>query len=64
MGVAGCSTGVSASIVGWHATALAGRLALAVEKSAEVVVPAGSVFAGKDQTRRRVLGRSCSWPLR
>ena len=39
MGVAGCPT---AMVVGWEATAGAGRCPLAVEKSAEAVVPAGS----------------------
>jgi hypothetical protein len=43
------------------ATVVAGRLLLAVEKSAEVVVPAGSVVAGKGRTRSRASGRSCSW---
>jgi hypothetical protein len=33
---------------GWCGTAGVERPWLAVEKSAEVVVPAGSVFAGKD----------------
>jgi len=33
--------------VGWGATVVAGRLLLAGEKSAEAVVPAGSMVAGK-----------------
>jgi hypothetical protein len=33
---------------GWCGTAAAARLLLAVEKSAEVVLPAGSMSAGKD----------------
>ncbi len=53
MGVAGCLTSVYALIVGWGVTVMAGRLLLAVEKSAEVVVPAGLLFAGKDRTRSR-----------
>lgn len=35
-------------IAGWCGTATVERLSFAVEKSAEVIVPAGSVFAGKD----------------
>jgi hypothetical protein len=53
MGVAGCPTSVCVLIVGWDATVTAGRPLLAVEKSAEVVVPAGLVVAGKDRTRSR-----------
>ena len=34
-------------LVGWEATALAERLVLTVEKSAEAVLPAGSLVAGK-----------------
>jgi len=38
------------------------RLLLAVEKSAEAVVPAGIVVvAGKGRTQSRGVGRSCSW---
>ena len=36
---------------GWWGTAAAERLLLAVEKSAEVVLPAGPMIAGKDRTR-------------
>ena len=36
---------------GWCGTAAAERQLLAVEKSAEVVLPAGLLFAGKDRTR-------------
>ena len=32
---------------GWCGTAASGRAALAVEESAEAVLPAGSMFAGK-----------------
>ena len=45
------STGVpdapSYGFAGWRGTAVAERLLLAVEKSAEVVLPAGIVIAGK-----------------
>jgi hypothetical protein len=53
MGVARCPTGAVAPIVGWDATAVAERLSLAVEKSAEAVVPAGIVVVGKGRTRSR-----------
>ena len=48
-------------LVGWCGTAASERASLAVEKSAEVVLPAGSMVAGKDRTRSRGAGRSCSW---
>jgi len=41
-------------IAGWDGTAVSERVLLAAEKSAEVVVPAGSMIAGKDRTRSRV----------
>ena len=34
---------------------------LAVEKSAEVIRPAGIIIVGKGRTRSRATGRSCSW---
>lgn len=65
MGVVGCLAGAVALIAGWVATVVAGRLLLAVEKSAEAVVPTGiGVVVGKGRTRSRASGRSCSWPLR
>jgi hypothetical protein len=58
------STGVpdapSFWFAGWCGTATFERTLLAVEKSAEVVLPAGSMIAGKDRTRSRGAGRSCS----
>jgi hypothetical protein len=46
-------------------TAVVVRLPLAVEKSAEVVVPAGIVqVAGKGRTQSRGEGRPCSWESR
>jgi hypothetical protein len=59
------STGVpdapSFWFTGWCWTATFERALLAVEKSAEVVLPAGSMIAGKDRTRSRGAGRPCSW---
>ena len=46
-GVPGCPSGVRAPLVGWRGTVVAERLLLAVEKSAEAIVPAGSLVAGK-----------------
>ncbi len=46
-------------IAGWG-TVLAVRLVLAVEKSAEAIVPAGSFIAGKGRTQSRGAGRACS----
>ena len=37
------------------------RASLAVEKSAEAVLPAGSLIAGKGRTRSRASRRLCSW---
>ena len=58
------STGVpdapSFWLAGWWGTATFERTSLAVEKSAEVVVPAGSMIAGKDRTRSRGAGRPSS----
>jgi hypothetical protein len=52
-GVLGCPITVVV-FVGWRRTVLAERLVLAVEKSAEAVVPAGIVVvAGKGRTRSR-----------
>jgi hypothetical protein len=59
-GVLGCPVTLGV-LAGWEGTAASVRASLAVEKSAEVVLPAGSVFAGKDRTRSRGAGRSCSW---
>jgi hypothetical protein len=54
MGVAGCPAGALALIVGWVATVAAGRSLLAVEKSAEAVVPTGiGLVVGKGRTRSR-----------
>lgn len=62
MGVPGCPAIV---VVGWEGTAAVVRSLLAVEKSAEAVVPAGiGLVAGKGQTQSRGKGRSCSWELR
>ena len=46
---------------GWCGTAVLVRAPLAVEKSADAVLPAGSMVAGKGRTRSRAPGRSCSW---
>ena len=46
-------------------TAVVARSLLAVEKSAEAVVPAGiGMVAGKGQTQSRGEGLSCSWESR
>jgi len=47
----------SARLAGWGGTVVSVRTRLAVEKSAEAVVPAGSMFAGKSRTRSRGAGR-------
>jgi len=47
----------SARFAGWGGTVASARARLAVEKSAEVVLPAGSMIAGKDRTRSRGAGR-------
>jgi hypothetical protein len=47
MGVPGCLSGVRAPLGGWCGTAASARASLAVEKSAEAIVPAGSLVAGK-----------------
>jgi hypothetical protein len=60
---AGVPDAPSVWFAGWCGTAMLVRVSLAVEKSAEVVLPAGSMFAGKGRTRSRALGRSCSWSL-
>ena len=59
-GVLGCPVTLGV-LAGWEGTAMPVRVSLAVEKSAEVVLPAGLLFAGKDRTRSRDAGRSCSW---
>jgi len=59
-GVPGCPVTLGV-FAGWEGTAMLVRVSLAVEKSAEVVLPAGSIAAGKDRTRSRDAGRSCSW---
>ena len=46
-GVPGCPSGVRAPLVGWCGTVASARASLAVEKSAEAIVPAGSLVAGK-----------------
>jgi hypothetical protein len=46
MGVPGCLTAVLA-IVGWGGTVASERTTLVVEKSADAIVPAGSMVAGK-----------------
>jgi hypothetical protein len=62
MGVPGCPTRV---LVGWEGTAAVARSLLAMEKSAEAVVPAGiGLVAGKGQTQSRGEGRPCSWESR
>jgi hypothetical protein len=58
-GVPGCPVTLGV-LAGWEGTATLARASLAVEKSAEVVLPAGSRVAGKDRTRSRGAGRSCS----
>ena len=45
-GVPGCPSGVRAPLVGWYGTAGVERPWLAVEKSAEAVLPAGIVDGG------------------
>ncbi len=46
-------------------TAAVERLSLAIEKSAEAVVPAGiGMVAGKGRTQSRGDERSCSWESR
>ncbi len=59
-GVPGCPVTLGV-LVGWDGTVALERVLLAVEKSAEVVLPAGLLIAGKDRTRSRGAGRSCSW---
>ncbi len=59
-GVPGCPVALGV-IAGWDGTVVLERALLAVEKSAEVVLPAGIVIAGKDRTRSRGAGRACSW---
>jgi len=63
-GVARCSTGASAPIVGWDANGDGRKAAARRGEVSRVVVPARSKFAGKDRTRSRAKGRSCSWPMR
>jgi hypothetical protein len=58
-GVLGCPAALGV-LVGWEETAMLVRASLAVEKSAEVVLPAGLLVAGKDRTRSRGAGSSCS----
>jgi hypothetical protein len=51
-GVPGCPSAPLGALVGWCGTVASVRALLAVEKSAEVVLPAGIVWlAGKDRTR-------------
>ena len=59
-GVLGCPV-TGGVFAGWEGTAGVERPRLAVEKSAEAKVPAGSLIAGKGRTRSRDAGRSCSW---
>jgi hypothetical protein len=47
MGVLRCPVGVFALIAGWKGTAMSERTSLTMEKSADAVVPAGSLVAGK-----------------
>lgn len=47
---AGVPDAPSFGFAGWCGTAASERTSLAVEKSAEVVLPAGSLIAGKDRT--------------
>ena len=69
MKVAGLLAEISAGVpdapsvwfAGWCGTAMLVRASLAVEKSAEAVLPAGIFIAGKGRTRSRGAGRSCSW---
>ena len=58
-GVLGCPVTLGV-LAGWDGTAGVERPWLAVEKSAEVVLPAGLLVAGKDRTRSRGAGRSGS----
>jgi hypothetical protein len=58
-GVLGCPVTLGV-LAGWEGTAAPERASLAVEKSAEVILPAGLLVAGKDRTRCRGAGRSCS----
>ena len=58
-GVPGCPVTLGV-LAGWEGTAAFVRALLAVEKSAEVVLPAGSLIVGKDRTRSRGAGRPCS----
>ena len=51
----------SFGFAGWCGTAVLVRVPFAVERSAEVVVPAGIVVAGKDRTRSRGADRLGSW---
>jgi hypothetical protein len=46
-GVPGCPSASFGAFVGWCGTAALARASLAVEKSADAVVPAGIVIAGK-----------------
>ena len=55
---AGVPDAPSIRFAGWCGTVALERASLAVEKSAEAVVPAGSMFAGKGRTRSRGAGRS------
>ena len=51
-GVPGCPSAPCGVLVGWYGTVASVRALLAVEKSAEVVLPAGILLvAGKDRTR-------------
>jgi len=60
-GVSGCPSAPSGVFVGWCETAMLARAPLAVEKSAEAVLPVGILsVAGKGRTRSRASGRSCS----
>jgi len=59
-GVPGCPVTLGV-LAGWEGTAGVERPWFAVEKSAEVVLPAGLLVAGKDRTRSRGAGRPCSW---
>ena len=49
-GVPGCPVTLGV-LAGWQGTAMFERASLAVEKSAEAKVPAGSLIAGKGRTR-------------
>jgi hypothetical protein len=48
-GVPGCPVTLGV-LAGWEGTAMLVRVSFAVEKSAEVVLPVGSIAAGKDRT--------------